>query len=127
MATLKVTKENFESTIDNNDIVFIDFWATWCPPCKAFEPIYEEASEKYPDIVFGKINTDEEQELAASFKIQSIPTLMIFREKVVMFSQAGAVPASSLEDLIQKVQAVDMKQVHKKIAEKEKEEKEEKS
>lgn len=118
MATFTVTKDNFESTIDNNDIVFIDFWASWCPPCKAFEPVYEKASEKYPDIVFAKVNTDEEQELAASFRIQSIPTLMIFREKVVLFSQAGALPAANLEALIQKAQALDMSEVHKKIAEK---------
>ncbi|MFP4131079.1 MAG: thioredoxin [Thiohalospira sp.] len=117
MATVELTKDNFEQTIEDNDIVLVDFWASWCGPCKNFSPIYEEASENHPDIVFGKVNTEEEQELAASFQIRSIPTLMLFRQKVVLFSQAGALQGSQLEELIQKAREVDMEQVHKEVAE----------
>ncbi|SFC97501.1 thioredoxin [Thiohalospira halophila DSM 15071] len=117
MATVELTKDNFEQTIEDNDIVLVDFWASWCGPCKNFAPIYEEASENHSDIVFGKVNTEEEQELAASFQIRSIPTLMLFRQKVVLFSQAGALQGSQLEELIQKAREVDMEQVHKEVAE----------
>ncbi len=117
MAVLELTKDNFESTILENDFILLDFWAPWCGPCRAFAPIFEAASEKYPDIVFAKVNTEVEQELAANFQIRSIPTLMIFREKVIIFSQPGSLPASALEDLIGKARELDMAEVHKEIAE----------
>ncbi len=116
MATVNLTKDNFKDIVDNNDIVLIDFWASWCGPCKMFEPVYEEASEKYPNVVFGKINTEEEQELAQMFQIRSIPTLMIFREQIVIFSQPGMLPATALEEVIQKAQELDMNMVRDEIA-----------
>lgn len=115
MATVELTKENFEQTITDNDFVLIDFWAEWCGPCKNFAPIYEEASEKYPDIVFAKVNTEEQQELAAYFQIRSIPTLMIFRERVIIFSQPGMLPGSALDELIGKAKELDMDQVRKEV------------
>ena len=121
MATVELTKENFEDTITKNDIVVVDFWAPWCGPCKGFAPVYELASEKHPDIVFAKVNTDAEQELAGHFAIRSIPTIMIFREQVIIFSQAGAIPAQGLESLLDQAKALDMKQVHADIAEQQKE------
>ena len=114
---MEVTKDNFAEVIENNDIVIVDFWATWCGPCKSFAPIFEAAAEKNPDITFVKVNTENEQELAAHFQIRSIPTLMVFREKVGVFSQAGALPESALNQLITQVKALDMEQVHKEIAE----------
>ncbi len=108
MATVELDKENFEATITGNDIAIVDFWALWCGPCKSFGPIYEAISEKHDDVVFAKINTEDQQELGASFNIRSIPTLMIFREQVVIFSQAGALPESALEDIIGKVRELDM-------------------
>lgn len=117
MATVELTKENFEQTITDNDFVLIDFWAEWCGPCKNFAPIYEEASEKYPDIVFAKVNTEEQQELAAYFQIRSIPTLMIFRERVIIFSQPGMLPGSALDELIGKAKELDMDQVRKEVEE----------
>lgn len=116
MATIDITAETFEETVENNDIVIVDFWAEWCGPCKSFAPIYEEVSEKYDDIVFGKIDTEKEQELAAHFQIRSIPTLMIFREQVVLFSQPGMLNAAQLEDVIGKVKEIDMKKVHEEVA-----------
>ncbi len=116
MATINLTSENFESTIKDNDIVILDFWAEWCGPCKSFGPVFEAASEKHPDIVFGKINTEEEQELAASFQIRSIPTLMIFREQVILYSQPGALTDGQLEEIIGQVKELDMAKVHEEIA-----------
>lgn len=117
MATIDLTQENFESTVLGNDFVIVDFWAPWCGPCRAFAPVYDQVSENHPDIVFAKVNTEVEQEIAGSFQIRSIPTLMIFREKVIIYSEPGSLPASALEDLIVKVRELDMAQVHKEIAE----------
>ncbi len=116
MATVNITEETFEETINNNDIVIIDFWAEWCGPCKSFAPVYEAVSEKHEDIVFGKINTEEQQAISAHFQIRSIPTLMIFREQVVLFSQAGMLSEPQLEDVIGKVREVDMVKVHEEVA-----------
>ena len=115
MATVELNSSNFKDAITGNDIVFVDFWASWCGPCKSFAPIYEAVAEKNPDIVFAKINTEDEQDLAASFQIRSIPTLMIFREQIVLFSQAGMLPQSALEDLVAKTRALDMDQVRADI------------
>ena len=121
MATLELTKDNFEDTITKNDIVIVDFWAPWCGPCRGFAPVYEQASETHTDVVFAKVNTDVEQELAGHFAIRSIPTIMIFRDKVILFSQGGALPAQGLESLIEQVKGLDMKKVHEDIAEQERE------
>jgi thioredoxin len=117
MATVVLTKDNFDQIVNGNDMILVDFWAPWCGPCKGFAPVFEAASEKHSDIVFGKVNTDEEQELAASFNIRSIPTLMLFREKVILFAQAGALPGSALEQVIAKGRELDMAAVHKELAE----------
>ncbi len=119
MATIALTKDNFEQVVNGNDMVLVDFWASWCGPCKGFAPVFEASSEKHADIVFGKVNTDEEQDLAASFNIRSIPTLMLFREKVILFSQAGALPGSALEQVINQGREIDMAIVHKEIADRE--------
>jgi thioredoxin 1 len=115
MATVELTKETFKDTITGNDIIIVDFWAPWCGPCKSFAPIYEQVSEKHDDIVFAKINTEDEQELAASFQIRSIPTLMIFREQIVIFSQPGMLPESVLEEIIGKTRELDMDKVRADI------------
>jgi thioredoxin len=119
MATVVLTKDNFEEIVNGNDMVIVDFWAPWCGPCKGFAPVFDAASEKHSDVIFGKVNTDDEQELAASFNIRSIPTLMLFREKVILFSQAGALPGAALEQVIAKGKELDMAAVHKEIAERE--------
>jgi thioredoxin len=116
MATVVLTKDNFEKVVTESPMVIVDFWAPWCGPCRGFAPIYEKAAEAHQDVVFGKVNTDEEQELAGAFNIRSIPTLMVFREKVVLFQQAGALPASALEQVIAQAKALDMAKVHQEIA-----------
>ncbi|WP_437940575.1 thioredoxin [Sorangium sp. So ce341] len=117
MSTQELSAANFEQTVESNDIVLIDWWAPWCGPCRVFGPVFEKASEKHTDIVFGKINTDEQQELAQAFNIRSIPTLFIFREKVLLFAEAGSLPASALDQVIEKVRSLDMDEVRAKIAE----------
>lgn len=117
MATLELTTENFEETINDNDTVIVDFWAAWCGPCRQFAPAFEKASSQHSDIVFGKVDTEAQPELAEFFNIRSIPTLMVFRENVVLYSQAGALPDHVLDDLITKVRDVDMEDVHRQIAE----------
>ncbi len=116
MATVDLTKDNFEKTINENPIVIVDFWAPWCGPCRGFAPVFEKASESHPDVVFAKINSDEQQELAAAFNIRSIPTLMVFREKIILFQQAGALPGQALEQVITQAKNIDMAKVHAEVA-----------
>jgi thioredoxin 1 len=116
MPTTEITKDTFNDTINSNNIVLVDWWAEWCGPCRSFAPVFEEASGKHPDIVFGKVDTETQPELSAMASITSIPTIMAFREGILIFSQAGALPASSLEELIGKVRELDMEQVHAALA-----------
>ena len=116
MATMDLTKDNFEQTVGGNPIVIVDFWAPWCGPCRGFAPVFEKASESHPDVVFAKVNSDEQQELAGAFNIRSIPTLMVFREKVILFQQAGALPGQALEQVLAQAKSLDMAKVHAEIA-----------
>ncbi|HRP75974.1 MAG TPA: thioredoxin family protein [Rhodocyclaceae bacterium] len=111
MAAIEITTENFEQVLADNPIVFLDFWATWCGPCKSFGPVFEAAAEANPDIVFGKIDTDAQQELAAGFGIRSVPTLAVIRERIMVFRESGALPASALEQIVEGVRNLDMDQV----------------
>ncbi|WP_218222072.1 thioredoxin [Nesterenkonia sp. Act20] len=117
MATTDLTTTDFQQTLEENDILLVDFWADWCGPCKQFAPVYSEVSEKHPDVTFGKVDTEAERELAAAANITSIPTLMAFREKVLVFSQPGALNAEQLTEVITAVKDLDMDEVHKQIAE----------
>ena len=115
MATIELNKDNFESVVTGNSMVIVDFWASWCGPCRGFAPVFEKASDAHADVVFAKVNTEEQQELAGSFNIRSIPTLMVFREQVVLFQQAGALPASALEQVLTQAKALDMAEVRREI------------
>jgi thioredoxin 1 len=115
MATVNLTKDTFEQTILDNDVVLVDFWADWCGPCKMFAPTYETVSENYPNIVFAKVDTEDQRELAGYFQIRSIPTLMAFKEKIGVFSQPGALPEAALVDLIEQIEGLDMDAVRKEI------------
>ena len=116
MAIIELTKDNFETTVNENPMVIVDFWAPWCGPCRGFAPVYEKASDSHPDVVFAKVNTDEQQELAGGFGIRSIPTLMVFRDKVILYQQAGALPGNALEQVIMQAKSLDMAKVHQELA-----------
>lgn len=116
MAVVELTKDNFEEVVTNNPFVIVDFWAPWCGPCRSFAPTYEKVSGDHPDIVFAKVNTEDEQEIAAHFQIRSIPTLMIFRDKIIIFSEAGALPESAFRELVGKAGELDMDDVRKQVA-----------
>jgi thioredoxin 1 len=119
MAVVELTKENFEQVITSNATVIVDYWAPWCGPCRGFAPVFEKVSESHPDVVFAKVNTDEEQEIATHFQIRSIPTLMVFREQVIVFSQPGALPQGAFEQVVSKAKGLDMDEVRKQIAQQE--------
>jgi thioredoxin len=116
MATIDLTLDNFKDTVANNGIVLVDFWASWCGPCRSFAPTFEAESEKHADIVFAKVNTEEQQELAAGFQVRSIPTLMVFRDQIIVYAEAGALPPSALSQLVDGVRGLDMEQVRAEIA-----------
>jgi thioredoxin 1 len=116
VSSIAITKENFEDVINKNPMIIIDFWAPWCGPCKNFGPVFEAISDKYPDIVFAKVNTEEQQEIGSMFQIRSIPTLMIFRDQIIIFAQPGALPGPALEEIIGKAKELDMDKVRQEIA-----------
>jgi thioredoxin 1 len=120
MAVVELTKENFEQVVTSNSTVIVDYWAPWCGPCRGFAPVFEKVAEMHPDVVFAKVNTDEEQEIAGHFQIRSIPTLMVFREQIIVFSQPGALPQGAFEQVVQKAKTLDMEEVRKHMAEDEK-------
>jgi thioredoxin 1 len=120
MAVVELTKENFEQVVTSNSTVIVDYWAPWCGPCRGFAPVFEKVAEMHPDVVFAKVNTDEEQEIAGHFQIRSIPTLMVFREQIIVFSQPGALPQGAFEQVVQKAKTLDMEEVRKHMAEEEK-------
>ncbi len=117
MAVMELTKENFEQVVTSNGTVIVDYWAPWCGPCKGFAPVFERVAEANPDVVFAKVNTDDEQEIAQYFQIRSIPTLMVFRDQIIVFSQPGALPQNALEQIVEKAKGLDMEEVRKQIAE----------
>ena len=116
MPVMELTKENFEQVVTSNPTVIVDYWAPWCGPCRGFAPVFERVAEANPDVVFAKVNTDDEQEIAQHFQIRSIPTLMVFREQIIVFSQPGALPQNALEQVVEKAKTLDMEEVRKQIA-----------
>jgi len=116
MAVVELTKDNFEQVVTSNPTVIVDYWAPWCGPCRGFAPVFERVAEANPDVVFAKVNTDDEQEIASHFQIRSIPTLMVFREQIIVFSQPGALPQNALEQVVAKAKTLDMDEVRKQIA-----------
>src|SRR5258706_15201731 len=116
MAVMELTKENFEQVVTSNGTVIVDYWAPWCGPCKGFAPVFERVAEANPDVVFAKVNTDDEQEIAQHFQIRSIPTLMVFRDQIIVFSQPGALPRNALEQIVEKAKGLDMEEVRRNIA-----------
>lgn len=116
MATIELNSDNFESVVTDNPMVVVDFWAPWCGPCRGFAPVFEKASDAHADVVFAKVNTDEQQELAGAFNIRSIPTLLVLREQVVLFQEPGALPASALEQVLAQAKALDMEKVKQEVA-----------
>lgn len=117
MAVVELTKQNFEQVVTSNPTVVVDYWAPWCGPCRGFAPVFEKVSEQHPDVVFAKVNTDDEQEIAAHFQIRSIPTLMVFREQIIVFSQPGALPQNAFEQVVAKAKELDMEEVRQQIGE----------
>ena len=117
MAVIEITRDTFDSTVTGNDIVLLDFWAPWCGPCRQFAPVFESMSESHPDVVFAKINTEEEREIAGHFQIRSIPTLMVFRQQIIVYAEPGALPPAALASIVEKVKELDMDDVRRQVAE----------